>query len=89
VIQSFFFYKTKKYNYIRVHLNFFKKNVFFKNVKLISKYNHFFFISVTQLKLLASYIGISSLIIETVKGPINNKNALKKNIGGRLAFIFF
>lgn len=77
--------KSKKL--IKLSPFFFRKTVFFKKVRLISTSTKYFSIKLNSLKLLSTSLGGTLLILETSSGLITHKEALKKNISGKLLCI--
>ena len=85
IILNFFFFNNR----LKCFLKFFNHITIYKNFKLISKLNHFFYIKHEQLKIIAKYTGNSIYILSTPLNLISHKIALEKKIGGKVIFLFY
>ncbi len=73
--------------HIKISVNIFKKSHFYKGVKLISTSSKVFNINYKSLFLLTKSLNETLLILETSKGLLTSKEALKHRIGGKLLCI--
>ena len=78
---------SKSRKLVKLSPFFFKKTVFFKKIRLISTSTKYFSIKLNSLRLLNSSLGSTLLILETSSGLVTHKEALRKNISGKLLCI--
>ena len=69
-------------SYIRFSINFYKNEPFYKNIKLITKPSQNYSITKNTLSLLHKSLGLSVILLNTSKGIIDSKTALKYGISG-------
>jgi len=85
IITNFYQLKKKFISYVR----FFNNTYPYKNIKLISKYNHPFWVKHHQLKVINKYVGNSLYILATPTSLLTHKQALNKKIGGKILYFFY
>ena len=73
-----------KINLIKISPFFYKNTTFFKLIKLISASSKKFSIRLKALKLINFSLGEAILLIETSKGILTHKEAIRLNTGGFL-----
>ena len=78
---------SKNKKLIKISPFFYKKLTFFKGISLVSTPSKIFTIKVKTLKTLNTSIGSTLVILETSKGIITHKDAMRLNVGGKLLCI--
>lgn len=85
IISKFFHLNNKIVNSV----SFYKNIQVCKKIKLISKYNHPFYIQYNQLRIINKYLGNSVYILSTPIGILRHQQALQKKIGGKILYFFY
>lgn len=86
LINSFIFVNKSK-TLVKISPFIYKKTTFFKGVRLISTSSKVFTLKFNALKILNISLGETVLILETSKGLLTHKEALRLRIGGRILCI--
>lgn len=77
--------KYKKF--LKISVYFFKNTFFYKSLKQVTTPSKKFTITFKSLYILSNSINETILLLETSKGIITHKEALKAKIGGNLLII--
>lgn len=82
-VSSFLIISSSK-KLLKISPFFYRKHIFFSSVKLISTPSKVFTVKSKTLTILNRSLGGTIIILETSRGLITHKEAIKLKIGGRL-----
>ena len=72
---------------VKVSPFFYKNSAFFKNVKLVTTPSKRFNIRLRTLQIVCKSLGESIIVLETSKGILTHKEALKLRISGKVLLV--
>ena len=91
LLNSYYIYasifKNTTIKKIKVSPFFYKDSPFFKKVSLVSSPSKTFSIKLKTLRIVAQSLGTTIVILETSKGLLTHREALRHKIGGKILFV--
>lgn len=79
--------KTSIFKYIRFSVNFYKNEPYYRSIKLISKPSQSYNTKKETLSLIHKSLGVSSILLNTPKGILDSKTALRLGVSGPILCI--
>ena len=78
---------TCKLSKVKISPFFYKNSSFFKNVKVVTTPSKRFNIKLKTLQIICKSVGESIIILETSKGILTHKEALKLRVSGKVLLV--
>lgn len=78
---------SRKSSLLKVSPFFYKNSSFFKNIKLVTTPSKRFNVQLKSLRILEKSLGESIVVLETSKGILTHREALKLHLGGKVLLV--